>query len=71
MTRRYLSRKEVAEHIGVKPDTLGRMRLPTADVVIGDVRGWRAQTIDAWNARRPGRGGWGTKHTRRPKQPQP
>ena len=31
MTRRYLSRTEVAERIGVKPDTLGRYLLPAPD----------------------------------------
>jgi hypothetical protein len=56
MTTRYLSRAELAERIGVKPDTLGRYQLPEPDALIGTVRGWLPKTIDAWNANRPGRG---------------
>lgn len=56
MTRRYLSRAEVARRIGVAPDTLGRYRLPEADAAIGNTRGWLESTIDAWNTSRPGRG---------------
>ena len=52
----YLSRAEFAEHIGVKPDTLSRYKLPEPDAMIGSTRGWTAETIDAWNAARPGRG---------------
>jgi len=50
---RYLSRAEVAERIGVKPDTLGRYKLPEPDAVVGTVRGWLPKTIDAWHASRP------------------
>lgn len=50
---RYLSRTEVAERIGVKPDTLGRYNLPEPDAVIGTVRGWLPRTIDAWHKARP------------------
>lgn len=53
--QRFLSRAEVAERIGVKPDTLGRYRLPEPDAVIGTVRGWTVETIDKWNANRPSR----------------
>lgn len=53
---RYLSMAEVAERIGVKPPTLSRYRLPEPDAVIGSRRGWLPDTIDAWNANRPGRG---------------
>lgn len=52
----YLSRSEVAERIGVKPDTLGRYKLPDPDAMIGSTRGWLPETIDHWNASRPGRG---------------
>lgn len=58
LSDRYLSRAEVAERIGVAPSTLSRYKLPEADAMIGDVRGWRVSTIDAWNAARPGRGNW-------------
>jgi hypothetical protein len=52
---RYLSRKQVAEYLGVQPDTLGRYRLPGPDAWIGDVRGWLPETIVRWNAARAGR----------------
>ena len=51
----YLSRAEVAERIGVKPDTLGRYRLPEPDALVGSIRGWLPETIDKWNAQRPSR----------------
>lgn len=54
--RRYLSAAEVAAHIGVKPATLNRYKLPPADVLVGKIRGWNVETIDTWNAARPGRG---------------
>jgi predicted DNA-binding transcriptional regulator AlpA len=54
---RYLSRPEVAARIGVQKDTLNRYKLPPPDAQIG-VRqvGWLPETIDAWQAARPGRG---------------
>lgn len=60
--RIYLSRSEFAERIGVKMDTLSRYKLPDPDVVIGAsgkraTAGWLTETVDAWNAARPGRGG--------------
>jgi hypothetical protein len=59
VTARYLSRAELAERIGVKSASLGRYRLPEPDAMIGDIRGWLPETVDAWNASRPGRGQWG------------
>lgn len=56
MPERFLSLKEVAELIGVKPATLARYRLPEPDAFIGQTRGWRQATIEKWNAARPGRG---------------
>ncbi|MCI2958232.1 XRE family transcriptional regulator [Agromyces atrinae] len=58
--KRYLSTVEVAERLGVQRSTLGRYKLPTPDVMIGETRGWTAETIDAWNEARPGSGRWGT-----------
>lgn len=52
----FLSRTELAERIGVKPDTLGRYKLPEPDAMIGSTRGWTAETIDAWHAARPVKG---------------
>lgn len=60
----YLSRAEFAERIGVKADTLGRYNLPEPDAMIGTTRGWTIETVDAWNAARPGKGaGAGRKRT--------
>lgn len=53
---RYLSRKEVAERIGVTPDALSRYRLPVEDALTGSTRGWLPVTIDRWQEQRPGRG---------------
>lgn len=53
---RLLSRKEVAERIGISPDSLSRYRLPDPDGVIGTTRGWLPETIDTWIEERPGRG---------------
>lgn len=60
MSTVYLSRSEVAQRIGVQTATLSRYKLPQPDVIIGSgarpTFGWLAETIDAWNAARPGRG---------------
>ncbi|MFT4288184.1 helix-turn-helix transcriptional regulator [Nocardioides sp.] len=54
--KRYLSRPEVAERIGVKPDTLNRYKLPEPDAQIGArLVGWLPETIDRWNRSRPSR----------------
>lgn len=55
--RRYLSRKEFAERIGVSADSLGRYKLPEPDAIIGATRGWLPATIDRWHDSRPGHGG--------------
>lgn len=60
VTKRYLSRMQFAARIGVKPASLSRYKLPTPDVIVGPdtrpVQGWTEETIDKWNAARPGRG---------------
>ncbi len=53
---RYLSRAEVAERINVRPATLARYELPEPDAMLGKYRGWLPETIDRWNAQRPGAG---------------
>lgn len=69
----YLSLAQFADRIGVKPATMSRYKLPEPDATIGPlgaggalprgtIRGWLPETIDEWNARRPGRG----RHTPRP-----
>ena len=65
--RRYLNQAEFEARLGLARGTLSRYKLPVPDVVVGPVnedgslprgtvRGWRAETIDEWNAARPGRG---------------
>lgn len=56
MTERYMSVADVAEYLGVKNASSKAVGLPEPDVVIGRTRGWRKETIDIWNASRPGRG---------------
>ncbi|MBF6213739.1 XRE family transcriptional regulator [Nocardia puris] len=56
MTVRYLSRKEFAERVGMTSGALGNFTLPEPDAIIGTTRGWLPETIDTWNAARPGRG---------------
>lgn len=60
--QRYLSRSEVAKLIGVKPDSLGRYKLPDPDAMIGSIKGWLPETIEQWHVTRPGRGNWKVKN---------
>lgn len=56
----YLGRTEVAFHLGLKGlYSLTDATLPPPDAMIGDRKGWLPETIDKWNAARPGRGRWG------------
>lgn len=60
-TIRYLALPEVAEHLGLASGTLQRYRvegrLPPPDAQIGTRQvGWLPETIDEWQASRPGRG---------------
>ncbi len=58
----YLSRVEVALRIGLKSvRSLSGMTLPPHDARIGVHRGWKPETIDDWQANRPGRGRWGAR----------
>ncbi len=58
----FLSRVEVAHRIGLKSvRSLSKMTLPPHDVRVGVHRGWKPETIDAWQATRPGRGRWGAR----------
>lgn len=57
---RFLSRTGVAHHLGlVGLYSLTDVTLPPPDAIIGNRKGWKPETIDAWNAQRPGRGRWG------------
>lgn len=57
MTEHYLGITDVAERLGVTKPALYGLRLPEPDVMVGRTRGWRVETIDEWNAQRPGHGG--------------
>ena len=57
LTRRYMSRTDIAKYLGVSRDTAKEYRLPPPDVVVGDRHGWARETVDAWVAARPGRTG--------------
>lgn len=65
--QQFLSTAQFAERIGVVASAMGRYKLPPADAIVGPVnedgtiprgtvRGWLPDTIDRWNANRPGRG---------------
>lgn len=56
MTQVFLGASEFAERIGVSPNSMKRYDLPQPDALIGKVRGWLPETVDAWNECRPGQG---------------
>ncbi|MEJ5922300.1 hypothetical protein [Bifidobacterium thermophilum] len=56
MTEHYLSVTEVAQLFGISSAAVSAYRLPEPDAMIGRTRGWRRETIETWNAARPGRG---------------
>lgn len=63
MTIRYLSLAGLAARAGISHQTARTYqrdnRLPAPDAIIGDgggTHGWLPETVDAWQAARPGRG---------------
>lgn len=56
MATEYLGVKQVAERLGITSGGLLNLKLPEPDATIGRARGWLPETIDEWNAQRPGRG---------------
>ena len=56
MTARYLSVTDVARRLGITSAAVSAYKLPEPDAMIGKTRGWLPETIDRWNAGRPGRG---------------
>lgn len=56
---KFWSRKEVADFLGVKTDSINGYDLPEPDAAIGTHRGWMPDTIKRWRETRPGRGNWG------------
>ncbi|WP_454891984.1 XRE family transcriptional regulator [Alloscardovia omnicolens] len=56
MAEKYMSYSEVAAYLNVATGALGNYKLPEPDAYIGRTRGWKKQTIEIWNANRPGKG---------------
>lgn len=56
MTKHYLGVTDVAQRLGIVKSAVSAYKLPEPDVMIGRTRGWLPETIDEWNANRPGRG---------------
>jgi predicted DNA-binding transcriptional regulator AlpA len=56
----YLTSEDLATRLGVKRESIHRMRtrgdLPDPDAVAGRTPLWRPETIDTWQANRPGQG---------------
>lgn len=69
MTTKYLTSGEVAEMLGLSKNTVAQYathgKLPEPDAVMGRganlTRGWLPETIEAWQATRPGCGNWGSR----------
>lgn len=64
MATEYLGVKQVAERLGITSGGLLNLKLPEPDATIGRTRGWLPETIDEWNAQRPGRGVGGGDHAK-------
>lgn len=56
MTRVALTLQEAADRIGVTRSTLRTYKFIDPDVKIGNVSGYWPESVDAWNAARPGQG---------------
>ncbi|TPF96856.1 hypothetical protein EP30_05420 [Bifidobacterium sp. UTCIF-39] len=68
MTTEYLGVTDVAQRLGITKGALLSLKLPEPDATIGRTRGWLPETIDEWNANRPGRGVGGGRPRKRPKE---
>jgi hypothetical protein len=55
---KFWGRKEVAEYLDVKTDSINGYNLPAPDAQIGIHRGWMPDTIRKWEINRPGKGKW-------------
>jgi predicted DNA-binding transcriptional regulator AlpA len=70
MTTEYLGIKQVSERLGVA--NAASYDLPEPDVTIGRTRGWLPETIDQWDAQRPGRASAADAHAKtRPNNKKP
>ena len=56
MTIKYLSVTDVSKRLGISTAAVSACSRPHPDATIGRTRGWLPETIDQWNAQRPGRG---------------
>ncbi|MDE1643208.1 MULTISPECIES: helix-turn-helix transcriptional regulator [Actinotignum] len=60
MTTRYLTTGEAAQRLGIQRTTftsyVQKGLTPPPDAITGTIQGWLPETIDDWNANRPGRG---------------
>ena len=54
MTIEYLSVTDVSKRLGISTAAVSAYKLPQPDALIGRTRGWLPETIDQWNASRPG-----------------
>ena len=69
MTKRYLSKRQIAAYLEISEGALTSLEktstYPEPDVIVGEgpraTRGWSRKAIDEWNANRPGPGNWGPK----------
>lgn len=63
----YLNRAQVEHRLGLALGSLSKIAMPVPDAIVGPVnpdgtiprgtvRGWLPETVDKWNAHRPGRG---------------
>lgn len=52
----YLGVTDVAKLLGIAKGAVSNYKLPEPDAMIGKARGWKLETIETWNANRPGRG---------------
>lgn len=66
MTIKYLSVTDVAKRLGISTAAVSAYKLPQPDALIGRTRGWLPETIDQWNAQRPGRGVGGGRPRKHP-----
>lgn len=56
MAIRYLTTSEAAARCGITVSTWNRYKTPPEDAITGKIKGYLPQTVDEWNARRPGQG---------------
>lgn len=64
MTTEYLGVTDVAKRLGISTAAVSAYKLPEPDATIGRTRGWLPDTIDRWNASRPGRASAEDAHAR-------